>query len=153
VARITSVESNQEVAMTAMIAPADSFAETRQHPLTTAVLVVLFWLAAAALAVATHVGPASLSATACAVLTSSAIVVAAYCYTRICARQAGITHALGVGVTWLVLSIVVEITVTSRIGHGWHDLLGSHDRPLLRNVLMFVWIFAPAIFARGEESY
>jgi hypothetical protein len=68
------------------------------------------------------------------------------------AREAGITHALGVGIAWLVLSIATEIALTTRVGHGWFTLLGSPDRPLLRNVLLFVWIFAPALFARRESE-
>ena len=56
---------------------------------------------------------------AAAVVTIAAIVLGAYCYSRFCTRNTGINHALG-----------------------------SPDRPLLRNVFFFVWIFSPALFAR-----
>ena len=74
------------------------------------------------------------------------IFVAACCYTRFCARNAGASHALGVGVAWLTLSIVTEIVTPT------HALLGSPDHPLLRNLTLFAWIFAPACFARREEA-
>lgn len=138
--------------MTAMTHPAVSFAETHHHPVTTASLVVLFWAAAAIVVATAHIELDPLSTTGGAVATIAAIVVAAYCYTRFCARQAGVSHALGVGIAWLVLAIVTEMTLTSRLGHEWYDLLGSPDRPLLRNVFLFVWIFAPTLFARGEDN-
>jgi len=62
-----------------------------------------------------------------------------------------VTHALGVGIAWLVLSMVVEMVVATCLGHGCSSLLGSPARPLLRNVFLFAWIFAPAVFARGDE--
>jgi hypothetical protein len=73
-----------------------------------------------------------------------------HCYTRFCARQAGITHALGVGAAWLVLGITTELVMAARLAHDWSAVLGSPDRPLLRNVFFFVWIFAPALFAHRE---
>ena len=83
-------------------------------------------------------------------VTVGAVFAVAYCYTRFCARNAGISHALGVGTAWLVMAIVAEMTMSAWLGHGWYALLGSPDRPLLRNVSLFVWIFAPALFAHGE---
>jgi hypothetical protein len=143
---------SQEVRMTAMTHPAVSFSEARHHPLTRAILIVLFWAAGAIVVATVHIELDPLSATGGAVATIAAIVVAAFCYTRFCARQAGISHALGVGIVWLVLAIVTEMTLTSRLGHEWYDLIGSPDHPLLRNVFLFLWIFAPALFARGEDK-
>lgn len=104
-------------------------------------LVVFFWFVAAILAVVTSDHPA---------LTIGAIVACAYLYTRLCARNGGLSHALNVGMVWLVLAIVTEIAVTERSGRGWFALIGSPAHPLLRNVMLFVWIFAPALFARRE---
>ena len=136
--------------MTTMAQRATGFADVRHHPVTTALLVVLFWIAAAVLVATCHIELDALSESGSAVATIASIVIVAYAYTHFCARCAGIDHALGVGIAWLVLAIVVEITVTSRTGHGWYALIGSPDRPLMRNVFMFVWIFAPAFFARRK---
>lgn len=102
---------------------------------------VLFWLLAAALA-ATGGGRAA--------VVIPAIAGAAYAYTRLCAKQAGVAHALGVGIAWLVLAIVAEIVISGLLGRGWYALIGSPERPLLRNILLFVWVFAPALFAQRE---
>lgn len=98
-------------------------------------LPVLFWLGAAAAVRATS---GSLAAIA-------VIFVAAYGYTRVCARHAGISHALGVGTAWLALAISAEIGMTT------HALLGSPAHPLLRNLVLLAWVFAPACFA-GRQA-
>jgi hypothetical protein len=141
---------SQEVEMTTMIHPAVSFADSRHHPWTTAVLVGLFWVAAAALVGTAHVRIEPLSAPGGWAAAIAAVLLCAYSYTRLCARHAGITHALSVGIAWLVLAIVTEIAVTEHLGHGWYDLIGTPDRPLLRNAFLFVWVFAPAVFAHRE---
>src|SRR5215212_4734694 len=110
------------------------------------ILAALFWIAAALLVVTAHLELDPLSPAGGAAATIAAIVVAAYGYTRAVARNGGVTHALGVGIAWLVLSIVAEVTMTTRLGHGWFTLIGSPDRPLLRSVFLFVWIFAPTLF-------
>lgn len=138
--------------MTTMIQPAASSVETRHHPIATALLVVLSWAASAIVVASAHIELDPVSPWGGAVATIAAIVIGAYGYTRFCARQADITYALGVGIAWLVLSIVTEITVTTRLGHGWYALIGTPDRPLLRNVFLFVWIFAPVLFARREDN-
>lgn len=136
--------------MTTMTHPATTFADVRHHPAMTAALVFVFWIAAATLVATCHVELDPVSPAAGAVGTIASIAAAAYAYTRFCARCAGVSHALGVGIAWLVLAIVTEIAIASRTGRGWFSLIGSPDRPLLRNVLLFVWIFAPALFAHGE---
>ena len=113
---------------------------------------VLFWLAAAALVGAAHLEIDPLSIPGGAVLTLAAIFGAAWAYTRFCAPHCGISHALGVGIAWLVLAIVTEMAMTARLGHGWYALLGAPAHPLLRNVILFAWVFAPSFFARGEEE-
>jgi hypothetical protein len=112
----------------------------------------LFWMVAAALVMASRATLDRLSPVAGAAATIAVIVAAAYAYTRLTAPKGGVTHALSVGITWLVLSIVTELTIAARLGHGWFTLIGSPDHPLLRNVYLFVWIFAPALFAKGEDS-
>src|SRR4051812_27480804 len=116
---------SQEVAMTTMT-----------HPATTAALVFVFWIAAATLVATCHVELDPLSSAAGAIGTIASIVGAAYAYTRFCARCAGVSHALGVGIAWLVLAIAAEIAITSRTGRGWFSLIGSPARPLLRNVFL-----------------
>ena len=124
------------------------FADSRRLPVMTGALVVLFWLAAAILVVTAQVEVAPCSATAGAAATIAAIVGVAYAYTGLTVPRRGTSHALGVGIAWLVLSIAAEMLLTRRLGHGWFPLLGSPARPFLRNVYLFVWIFAPALFAR-----
>ncbi len=138
--------------MTTMTPPVEQFATRHHHPATTAALVVVSWMIAAALVLAVHVEIEPRSARASAVATIAVLIATAYAYSRFVARQAGVSHALGVGTAWLSLSIATEIAVTSSAGHAWFTLLGSPDRPLLRNVLLFAWVFAPALFARREPS-
>lgn len=139
--------------MTTMAQPAVIFADVRHHPVVTWGLVFLFWIAAAVLVATSHIRLDALSPLGGAAATIASIVGVAYAYTRLCARHAGLSHTLGVGIAWLVLTIVTEITITNRTGHGWYSLIGTPDRPLLRNVFLFVWIFAPALFAqRGIEQ-
>ena len=135
-----------------MTHPAARFAETRHHVATTAGLVVLFWTAAAASVTAAQTKLQPIWPAGATVATIAAIVLAACCYTRFCAQYAGISHALGVGIAWLALGIVIELVMVTRAGDGWVSVLGSPDRPLLRNVIFFAWIFSPAIFARREDQ-
>ena len=134
--------------MATMTQQAVSFAGSRHRFATTAALVTLFWLLAAVAVGAVHAEIDPLSASGGAVASIAVIVIAAWCYTRFCARCAGISHALGAGIAWLSFGIVAEIAITARLGHGWYAILGTPDRPLLRNIFLFVWIFAPALFAR-----
>ncbi len=114
----------------------------------TATLVVMFWLLAATLVVAAHVQIGSRSQGAACVAGIGAMIVAAFGYMRVAARDCDVSHALAVGIAWLVLSIAAEIALTSRTGHGWFLLLGAPAHPLLRNIDLFAWIYAPALFAR-----
>lgn len=138
--------------MAIMTQPAAPFALTRHRLTTTGALVVLFWLAAVAAAGLAHQLEA-VSPAGGAVAAIGSIVLAAFCYTRFCARRAGITHALGVGIAWLVLGIGTDIAMATHPGHAWSPILGSPGRPLLSNILLFVWVFAPAVFARRQETF
>jgi hypothetical protein len=117
----------------------------------TATCVVLFWICAAILVVAGHVLIEPRSSAASSVATIAVLLGSACIYTRVAAREADVTHALGVGIAWLTLSIATEIAVASREGHAWFTLLGSPERPLLRNVVLFAWVFGPALFAQRER--
>jgi hypothetical protein len=143
---------SQEAGMTTMTSQPVHFAGSRRRSVTTAVLVVLFWIAAAILVVAAHVELEPRSPVAAAVATIAAIGVTACAYTWLTAPRGGTSHALGVGIAWLVLSIAAEMYLTHRVGHAWFTLLGSPERPLLRNIYLFVWIFAPALFSRRDEE-
>jgi hypothetical protein len=111
--------------------------------------VMLFWAVAAALVVwvdRTLVSPAA----GVVAVKTAAIVLVGFAYMRLTAREATLDHALFVGVTWLVLTITAELLVTRHFGRSWFELLGSPDSAL-RNILMFAWIGAPALFARYRE--
>lgn len=136
--------------MAAMTQPAEQFSYRHHHPLTTATLVVLFWVVAAILVIGVHVVIEPRSPRVAAVGTIAVLIATAWLYTKLCACEAGMSHALGVGIAWLVLSIAAEVALTTYAGHPWFTLLGSPDRPLLRNILLFVWIFSPALVARRE---
>ena len=128
----------------------NGFATRQHHPVTTALFVVIFWSVAAALVTSAHLEIEPRSPGAAAVATIGAMLVTAGGYMWLVARHAGVTHALGVGIAWLTLSIVAEIALTTHLGHAWFTLLGSPNRPLLRNIFLFAWIFAPALFARSD---
>lgn len=81
-----------------------------------------------------------------------AVLLAAFGYTRSWPGNNEASHALAAGITWLLLAVAIEVAVSARLGHRWFALLGSAERPLLRNALLLIWIFAPAMFARREEQ-
>ncbi|MCU1347257.1 MAG: hypothetical protein JWO56_287 [Acidobacteria bacterium] len=116
----------------------------------TAAYVVLFWSVAAALVAVAHLRLDRGSPTVALLAGIAAVVLSACGYMRLCARNATAVHALGVGIVWLVLAIAVEVGVTAGGGQRWFVLLGSPARPALRNLLLFAWIFAPVLFARGS---
>jgi hypothetical protein len=132
--------------------PTAQFSETRHCLATTAALVFVFWIAAAGIVGAAHTILEPISPAGGAAASIATILLAAYCYTRFCARHTGISHALGVGIAWLVLGIATELVMATHLHRGWYAVLGSPDHPLLRNVFFFVWIFAPALFAHRQEA-
>src|SRR5438067_13901966 len=111
--------------------------------------VLLYWIMAAALVLWSDRTIPTSSVAGVGVKTA-AIVLVAFGYMRLTARKATLDHALFVGVTWLVFSIVTELFLTRHLGLSWFELLGSPDSAL-RNILMFAWIGAPALFARHHE--
>lgn len=137
--------------MIAMTEPNASVAVGR-HPVMTAALVLLCWIGSAALVALAHARLDSLSATGSVVAVIVSIFFVAWIYMRLITPQATVTHALGVGIAWLVLTVVAEMIADALAGYGWYPFLGSPDRPLLRNIALFVWIFAPALFARRSSQ-
>jgi hypothetical protein len=103
---------------------------------------LLFWLVAAVLVAASHAALDRSSIAAGTFVEIVSIVAAAFGYMRFAARDATVDHAFGVGIAWLLLSVLSELALAS------HALLGSPARPVIRNVFLFVWIFSPALFAR-----
>jgi len=116
------------------------------------VLIVVFWIAAAILVGSIHTWIEPWSARVGAVAVILALLAVGFAYTRLVARRAGGTHALGVGIVWLALSIVVEIAVSFQLGHAWFTLLGSPEHPMLRQIVLFAWIFSPVLFASRQTA-
>ena len=114
--------------------------------------ILLTWIGAAALVAAVHAWLDPRSAATAVVAVTGSIALMAFVYMRLCARDADASHALGVGIAWLALSILTEIVVTRAQGHPWYGLLGSPAHPLLRNLFPFAWIFLPALFARTSST-
>lgn len=126
------------------------FASRRHRAATTAGLVTAFWLAGSILVTGAARAIEPLSRRAGAVAAVAAIVLTAFAYTRRVASEAGVSHALGVGIAWLVLSLAAEMAFAAWGIEPWLALLGSPQRPLLRHALLFAWVFAPALFARRD---
>jgi hypothetical protein len=123
---------------------------SQEVEMTNALLVGLFWLAAAAVVGTAHTKIDPFSVVAGSMTSIAAIFVCACCYMRGRARRTSGTHALGVGTAWLVLAIATEMAMTAHLGHGWSGLIGTPDHALLRNVFLFVWVFAPTFFAQRD---
>lgn len=134
--------------MTTITQRATAFTDVRQHAITRGLLMFLFWIAAAVLVATFHIELESRSEAGSTIAGMASVAVVAYAYTRMCAPCAGTDHALSVGITWLLLAIIVEVTMTSRTGHGWYALIGTPAHPLLRNIFLFVWVFAPVALSR-----
>jgi hypothetical protein len=131
---------------------APRFSERKHHLVTTATMVVLFWTIAAVLVLAAHQRIGPISPAAAVTVEIASIVLVAFSYIRLTARDATVDHALFVGIIWTVFGIVAEITATTIGGRRWFELLGTPARPMLRDLLLFAWIAAPALFARARSS-
>jgi hypothetical protein len=117
----------------------------RTHVALTGALVIIFWAVAALLVAAAHQLAPPIAALA---LKIAAVVAISFAYMRLTAPEATLDHALLVGATWLVFGIVAEIVMTTSHPGGWFELLGSPDRPVMRDALLVAWLAAPALFAR-----
>jgi uncharacterized MnhB-related membrane protein len=129
---------------------AQTLSPRKHRLLATAAFVLLFWIIAVLLVFAAHQAFGHAEPWMSVAAKTIAIIATALAYMRIAAPGATLDHALGVGVIWLVLVIVVEVAVSEHIGRTWFQLLGSPDSAL-RNVLLVAWIAAPALFAKYKE--
>lgn len=102
-----------------------------------AIYILLAWLVAAALVIATN---------GILALQVAVIVLAGLGYTRFTARHASVQHGLGVGVTWASLAILAELFVHLPL------LGGTAANPAFRNLLLLTWIAAPALMSRRNEA-
>ena len=110
------------------------------HRIGIGVTILLFWTIAALLVIGVDRIPLKLAA----------IVICAFAYMKLFGRTATLDHALFVGMAWLLLDIVAEMSATHTFGSGWFRLTGSPTTPMLRSVMFFGWIAAPALFARCD---
>ena len=115
------------------------------------IAVIGFWIVAALLVIGVHLTMHHVSVIGCDVAKLTAIFVVSFVYMRFVAREATVDHGLIAGTTWLALSIVAELATSTHTGHGWFLLIGSPSS-LMRNVLMFAWIFVPSLFARHRKG-
>jgi hypothetical protein len=113
--------------------------------------ILLFWLIAAILVVTAHRLIEPYSQPLAFAIALGSTLASAWGWS-LATREAGVSHALGAGTVWLILSVVVEMLVSARWHRGWFTLLGTPERPLLRSVALFVWIFAPALFVRRDDT-
>jgi len=122
----------------------------RRQAMVNVAMLALFWAGAAAMVILTDQIVGSGSPVVSTILKVVAIVVAAFVYMRLAAQEATLDHALFGGVVWLFLAIAGEIAMTMLFHRGWYLLLGS-PASALRNVVMFAWVIAPALFARNAR--
>lgn len=135
--------------MTTSVQPEDV---AQPHLFRRSAQVVVFWVIAAVLAFIGHTVVAQRSRNLGEAFAMLSVFIVAWAYSRTASPDFTVTHAMMVGVTWVVLAVAAEIANGARTGHGWYELMGHPDRPLLRNMMLFVWVFSPAIFARDEEG-
>jgi len=122
----------------------------RHHATVTVTMLAVFWAAAAAMVILTDGIVGSGAPLVSTLLKVAAIVASAFVYMRWAAQEATLDHALFGGVVWLLLAIATEIGMTMLFHRGWYALLGS-PASALRNVVMFAWVIAPALFARNAR--
>jgi len=125
---------------------------TRSETAFASTFVVLFWAIAAVLVAVAHLTLDRVTPWGSAAVEIGSLIFVAYCYMRFAGRAATIDHAMLVGVIWLLLAIIAEIVIGAQVHHGWFGILGSPERPMLRNTFLFVWIFAPSLFARRQAT-
>jgi len=115
------------------------------------IAVLGFWIVAALLVIGVHLSLHQVSIGGCDIAKLVTIITVSFVYMRFIAREATVDHGLIAGTTWLALSIVAELATSTHTGHGWFLLIGSPNS-VMRNVLMFAWIFAPSLFARHRTG-
>lgn len=123
------------------------FAARRHHIATTAALIVAFWMVAAAL-VAWINGFFARPDAGCVVTRLLAILVVAWLYVRLTARDASVEHTVIVGISWVLLGVTTEMAMTETLGHPWFRLLGAPHPSFAHNLTIIAWLAAPTLFAR-----
>ncbi len=123
-------------------------AERKHHLATTLAFIVVFWAIGAVPVAAAHTRFDAVSPLGSALFKVAVILLTAFIYIELTARTATVDHALLVGASWVMLAIVAEVVIASNVHHGWYELIGSPAHPLLRDLVLFTWIGAPALFAR-----
>lgn len=126
-------------------------AATRLHFATRAAVAIALWAAAAVVVVTTHRMFAPVSASADVVAKTLVIFVAGFAYARLASPRTTVNQALIVGASWLFLGVIAEVIVSSATHHPWFQILGSPAKPILRDVVLFAWVAAPAFFARYDN--
>ncbi len=122
----------------------------RRHATVTVAMLFLFWAIAVILVVATDRIVAPISLTMSVSLKVVAIIVTAYAYMRLAARNTSFDSALFGGAAWAILTIITELIATTNAGHGWFALMGSPQHGAQRELLLLAWIAAPALLARNR---
>jgi uncharacterized membrane protein YgdD (TMEM256/DUF423 family) len=139
---------SQEVDMSTMAHSVVRFPESRHSYAVTAATVVMFWAVAASAVVAVHLTLDSVSQWGAVAVKAGTIVIGGWLYVRLTARRCTMDHALLVGLVWLLLDIGAEIATSHYLGKGWFNLIGTPRQPAVRDLLLLLWIVAPAFFAR-----
>ena len=121
-----------------------------QSPLVIGGMTFVFWMAAASGVVIVRALLEGRSPGGSAMICALTIVVAAWLRSVACGRGTA-PFAMGVGIAWLLLSIAAELLMTLHLGRPWTALLGPPAHPLLRNLYLFAWIFAPPLFTRRDD--
>lgn len=86
----------------------------------------------------------------CVAVSVTVIVMMAFAYMRVAARDATIDQALLIGIAWGLLTIVAEIVDVTKFSPTY-PLLGSPAHEAFRDVMLIAWIGAPALFARRRS--
>lgn len=110
----------------------------------------LFWVLTAGAVATAHRYLEARFPGSCLVLSIMAIVLMAFAYMRLVARDATLDQALVIGIGWGVLAILAEvIDITSFT--PTYPLLGSPAHEAFRDLMVIAWIGAPALFARRRS--
>lgn len=115
-----------------------------------AICVIFFWALAAVLLLASHHWLEPISPALDGVAKVGVLCAAGFAYMR-AMRGATLEHALLVGATWVILAVIIEVVRASAVGHGWHELIGAPEHPVIRAALLIAWVGAPALFVRTRS--
>jgi len=137
--------------MSSMAYAAPRFWQRKHRLATTATLVVLFWAFAALLVASVDRTVAPISADGGAIAKIGVLILIAFAYIKLTAREATIDHALFVGFAWVALTIVTEMIITAITGRGWFLLLGPPSSSAFRYLMLFAWVSAPALFIHARS--